>query len=180
MDNFELWYRTKLAKEQESVLPFPEFEATVINGVAWKAENGVITGDGVTAAYAGKDALVLYANAIKRAGNYWNYIAMQESSSYTLPEGVYRFSVDTIEPLGYAAIMLIVGTEGATVRQGGARQILSGDTFTVESGELVEVVISVSSDRSRYEFRNLKISAVQMDERLKRYFYHRYIVSRGG
>lgn len=180
MDNFELWYRTKLAKEQENVLPVSIIQDTVINGVAWKAENGVVTGDGVTAAAAKADALVLYANAIKRDGNYWEYLPIRENSSYTLPEGVYRFSVDTVEPIGYAAIMLIVGTPGATVRQGGARQILSGETFTVESDEFVEVVISVRASHSRYEFRNLKISAVQMDERLKRYFYHRYIVSRGG
>lgn len=179
MDNFELWYRTKLAKEQRNVLPVSVIQDTVINSVTWKAENGVVTGDGVTAAPAKADALALYGNTIKRNGNYWEYLLIREDSSYTLPEGVYRFSVDTVEPIGYAAIMLIVGTPGATVRQGGARQILSGGTFTVASGELVEVVISVRTSNSHYEFRNLKVTAVQMDDRLKRYFYHRYIVSRG-
>lgn len=180
MDNFELWYRTKLAKEQENVLPVSIIQDTVINGVAWKAENGVITGDGVTTAAARADTLVLYNNSIRRAGNYWNYIEVYKHVSYTLSRGVYRFSVDTVAPLGNAAIMLLVGPPGATVRQGTARQILSGDTFTVESGELVEVVISAVSSRSHYEFSNLKITAVQMNDRLKRYFYHRYIVSRRG
>lgn len=180
MDNFELWYRTKLAKEQESVLPFPKFEATVINDVTWKAENGVITGDGVTSSTARSDALALYGNEIKRVANYWNYTPISESYSYTLPTGVYRFSVDTIEPDGRIAILAIVGTPGASLKQGDARQVLSGDTFTVESGEFVEVLIETKIFHSRYEFRNLKITPIQMDDRLKRYFYHRYIISGGG